>query len=496
LLSSVLEFVGLLRRAGVRVAQSEVGDFLEALRLTGMDRDNLLWAMQAALIKEEAQRPVLESLFDLFWERGRLPRGFAGHPPVVPADAPRLDPEVFQLRLQVIKDYISSERSRLSGPLSGSCRAGAVGAGPGSGRGTGRPGSGASNNPGSATGRFVSAVLEGSPEKMRRLAREAMRTLPVEDMEDQDFLRQMKKNTGWAGGEELLRKMAGDKTVQAMLGRGLEERLEQFRRVVAAERNRVTWEKDPGQVADRLNAARTSFSRLDYLQSREIAKKLLLLGRRLATRQGYRYVPSPRGKVDLRRTAALAGRLGRVPASLLRRQRKPDRPEVVVLCDLSGSVAPFSRFMLLLAGAMQYKFRLCRSFAFVDAVEEVTGLSRGWDAENKIAGILRQTRIWQTGFSDYGAVWRQFGERYAGVVGPKTNLIILGDARNNYKPAGADDFAGIAASARRVIWLNPAPADQWNSEDSIMDTYRPYCDAVLECRNLEQLARVARHVFN
>jgi uncharacterized protein with von Willebrand factor type A (vWA) domain len=328
---------------------------------------------------------------------------------------------------------------------------------------------------------------------MRRLAGAALKMMPGSEMEEQEFFRQMKINTGWAGGEDLIRNLAGGSTVREWWA--LEERLEQFGRIVAAERDRLIWEKDPGLAAVALNAAKTAFNRLDYLQAREIRRKLVMLGRRLAARKGYRYAPSSRGKVDLRRTACLAGKTGGVPFKLLKRDRKPERPEIVILCDLSGSVASFSRFMLLLVSAMQDKFRLARSFAFVDAVEEVTPLIGGWDAEKKIAGILRKTRIWQTGFSDYGAVWRQFADSFPDVVNDKTSLFILGDARNNYKPDGVSHFAWIAAKARRVIWLNPAPVEQWNREDSIIDTYRPYCTAVLECRNLEQLEKVVRHVF-
>lgn len=488
MLSNLLVFVNMLRRAGIRAAHSEVRDFLEALSLTGMDREGFLWAAEAALIKEESQRGTLERIYELFWGRVRPPLGRREALKVDTAVTPRLDRDLFQRRLQSLKDYIKCEKMRpaegAGGGYSPDCG--------GSGRGGGKPGPETAGKP--DLERFVSLILDGDREKMRLLVRDTLKMLPEEEMEDREFFRQMKILTGWAGGEDLLRKMTDGGAVREWWE--VEERLGRFGRILAAEKDRMNWEKDPRRVLDSLNLAGASFNSIDYLQAGEIRRKLVMLGRRLATRKGYRYSASARGKVDLRRTAALAGRHGGVPVRLMLRDRLPDRPELVILCDLSGSVASFSRFMLLLVCAMHDKFRLVRSFAFVDAVEEVTQLIRGWDAEKKIAEILRKTRIWQTGFSDYGAVWRQFENSYLEAVGDKTTLIILGDARNNYKPDGLDHFARIACRARRVVWLNPAPAKRWNTEDSIIDTYRPHCTAVLECRNLEQLEKAARHVFN
>ncbi|MFZ5632994.1 MAG: VWA domain-containing protein [Bacillota bacterium] len=490
MLSEITAFAVMLRRAGIKVSMSEVRDFLEAVSLAGVHMEGFLWAMEAALIKQESDRPALERLFELFWHRHR--RGLKNvksshHYPELP---PRLEKAEFQRRMQSLKDFMRNERQALSEDS----RAGCGPASGASGRRTGRPGAGEGAREQSVPERFVSLILEGDREKMRALVRTAMDMLPGLEMDDREFFRQMGIITGWAEGGKILRRMSGQGAL-ADWG-AVDEGLLLFREIVAAERDRALWKREPERVLRGLNAAQTYFSRLDYDQSLEIRRKLVMLGKRLAARKSYRYAASPRGVVDLRRTAALAGRHGGVPVKLLMRDKKPSRPEIVILCDLSGSVASFSRFMLLLVSAMQDKFRSTRSFAFVDAVEEVTPLIGGWDAERKIAEILRHTGIRQTGFSDYGAVWRQFEGSFLEVIGDKTTLVILGDARNNYKPDGIDHFIKIAKRARRVIWLNPAPAETWNSEDGIMKTYAPHCTAVLECGNLEQLEKVVRHVFN
>lgn len=487
MLSEAVAFVGLLRRAGVRVGVSEVRDFLEAVSLAGTGRQELFWVMEATLIKRESQRKALERLFRLFWE-GRPPGdNTAASTGAQPAPL-RMDRDHFLWRLQSLKDFIRNERQRLLNSENNGCRAGA-GAGPASGRTGAAPQAGETPDP----EKFVSLILDGGRECMRALAVTALEQLPVDELEDRELDRQVRILTGWAEGGKILANMVRGGALKDW--RQAEERLNLFGEILAYEKDRLIWQKDQNRVLSVLNTAEAPFNSLDYQQSMEIRSKLVMLGRRLAARKGYRYAPSARGRVDLRRTAALAGRHGGVPAKLLMRDRKPARPEMVILCDLSGSVSPFSRFMLLLVSAMQDKFRAVRSFAFVDAVEEVTPLIRGWDAGKKIAEILRKTRIWQTGFSDYGSVWRQFEDNYMDVVGSRSTLVILGDARNNYKPGGIDHFARIAGRARRVIWLNPAPAEEWNREDSIISAYAPYCSAVMECRNLDQLERVARNVL-
>ncbi len=233
--------------------------------------------------------------------------------------------------------------------------------------------------------------------------------------------------------------------------------------------------------------------------TRNMEKKteiLTFLGRRLATHPGYRRIPAPGGEVDMRRTIRRAMSIGGVPVVLYYRKRQFTKPEVFILCDLSGSVAPYCKFMLTLVYAMQEKFKLVRSFAFVDAVTEVTGLLKNRDPDLAVQDIYRQTRIWQTGFSDYGAVWAQFYRNYRQGVTPKTTLLILGDARNNYKPDGAEYFARLCRQAGRVIWLNPAPRANWDREDSILRTYAPYCHKIFECRNLRQLETAIRRLWN
>lgn len=487
MLYSIIQLAGLLRKAGIRVSHSEIRDFMEALSYTGVDREGFAWAVEATLVKGEKSAAALKIL-ELFLADAvdKQLKEYCRRPQQ--KETPRLSRQEFLNRLHTLKNYIRDQRMLLKeGSLTGNQDGGSRIMG-------GRIESAAYEPERNSGEAFVAMISEGNIEKMLQFAREAVNLLEDGQCDGKDFIKRLKVASGWAEGEEILERMAA-------AGEGpdrwtAEERIHQFAGLAAEARDRMIWKKNPEEMLGQKNVSLISFNRLDYDESMEIKRKLVLLARRLASRKGYRYRAARRGQVDLRKTASLAGLYGGIPLKLLKRDRIPSKPEIIILCDLSGSVANFSRFMMLLVSAMHDRFRSVRTFAFVEGIEEVSGLIRGWDAQQKIARILRETRIWQTGFSDYGAVWRIFEESFIHLVNRKTNLIILGDARNNYKPDGLDHFINIAAGARRVFWLNPVPAREWDREDSIISRYAPFCHSVLECRNLQHLEKLARNVFN
>lgn len=489
MLSELINFTAVLRAAGIKTGPGELLDLLKAVELLGTGREEFKWALEAVLVKDSKDREIFDKFYYLFWfdtPRPVLPEIKKGVPR---KKHPRLAPEEFSARMSAIKDWLRRDlmehREILSPGGGGTCGTGPGSAGPG--------GTGLTPGPGG----LVSVLNSGSKSIMLALVRKAMDKLGDPDgphLDHFEYMHRLKLLVGWAEGED----WATGQPDQAMAFR-YQERLKKLERLMQCEVDRIRWRSGDREIrkdiARRSNVGLQIFNLLEREQSEEIKRKLVRLGRRLATRKGYRKGPARSGQVDLRRTARMAGATGGIPLRLYFQDRKPARPELVVLCDLSGSVAPFSKFMLLLLNAMQSKFRRVRSFAFVEAVEEVTDIIRGGDLDVSVNNIYRQTRIWQTGFSDYGEVWKQFRERFSGAVSSKTGLIVMGDARNNYKPDGRDYFQAIAGQAGKVIWLNPAPREKWDREDSIMRIYAPFCDHVFECRNLSQLERVVKKVF-
>ncbi|HEY9524844.1 MAG TPA: VWA domain-containing protein, partial [Thermopolyspora sp.] len=170
------------------------------------------------------------------------------------------------------------------------------------------------------------------------------------------------------------------------------------------------------------------------------------------------------------------------------RPRRPHRPELVILCDASDSVAAFAHFTLLLTYALREQFSKVRAFAFVDIVDEITGLfGPGADVVDAIARLAEEADISRFGRTDYGGVFERFEEEYGEAVGPNTALLILGDARSNYQPLATDTLKRLATGARHAYWLNPEPRVQWDTGDSVATAYGGIV-SMYECRNVAQLA--------
>ena len=219
-----------------------------------------------------------------------------------------------------------------------------------------------------------------------------------------------------------------------------------------------------------------------------VHRVVMQLKRRLAT-QGH----SARGArrhahVDVRRTMRASLETGGVPVVLKYQPKRPRRPELYVLCDVSTSVTCASVFFLSVLHALHDSFRRMRSFVFVERISEVTDVfarERDFkavsDAISKDAGVADVS-----GYTDYGRVWREFLELVEDDLHPRATVIVLGDARTNGRDPRADIFAHVAERAGRTFWLNPEPRLYWNYGDSVIAAYEPYCEAY-ECWTTRQL---------
>jgi uncharacterized protein with von Willebrand factor type A (vWA) domain len=191
----------------------------------------------------------------------------------------------------------------------------------------------------------------------------------------------------------------------------------------------------------------------------------------------------------VRRTVRRSLANGGVPLDPVLRRRRPTKPSVVVLCDISGSVAEFAHFTLMLLHALHSELAGLRSFVFVDGVAEVTGLLER--AEVELDPRLLVTLpgvVVRDGHSDYREAFDRFLRDHGAAVTPATTVLVTGDARTNYRSPGADTFRELCDRARHVYWFNPDPAHEWGDADSALPVYRELCDDVFEVRNLTQLA--------
>jgi uncharacterized protein with von Willebrand factor type A (vWA) domain len=212
------------------------------------------------------------------------------------------------------------------------------------------------------------------------------------------------------------------------------------------------------------------------------------LRRRLATQgkqnRGHRH----HAHVDVRRTMRASLQTGGVPVELRYRPRRPKRPEIYVLCDVSTSVTSASVFFLSVLHALHDSFRKMRSFVFIERISEVTDVfahERDFRAvSERISSDAGVADI--SGYTDYGRVWMELLEQIQDDLHPRATVIVLGDARTNGRDPRADLFGQVASRAGRTFWLNPEPRLYWNYGDSVIAAYEQYCTA-FECWTVAQL---------
>ncbi|MDH3731820.1 MAG: VWA domain-containing protein [Acidimicrobiia bacterium] len=313
----------------------------------------------------------------------------------------------------------------------------------------------------------------------------------------------------------VLRQLDAESVMEALLGdltgeleplqrrlaaEDLAARAEHLRQLIRSEiRRRLVADRGVAAVARTLRrplAEDIDLTRATRAELREVERVLHPLTRRLATRLGRRRRQRRRGRLDIRSTIRRSLSYGGIPLEPQWRTPSPSRPDLVLLCDISGSMATFARFTLQFIYAMSHQFSRVRAFAFIDALDEVTRFfAPGTDVSEAASRISSEAKVvWLDGHSDYGNALDQFSEGFLSEVTPRTVVIVTGDARSNYHDPNPQALAAIADAAKAVYWLNPEPRRYWDTGDSVMQEYSPYCRRVFEVRNLRQLERFVEEV--
>ncbi|MFD6431146.1 VWA domain-containing protein [Streptomyces venezuelae] len=445
----VTGLVKTLRSHGLRIGPGETVDAAAALEVLGLaDREHVREGLAAALLHRESQRAVFDPVFDLYFPAG------VGAPV-------RGDGDRDALRERLVAALAADDQALLA-QLAGEAVDGFGGYGSsGRGGGSGQGGDGWSS---------YQTLSRLRPETLLARVLAALRAGPAEQDTDQ------------AAFDDRL------------LADEVRRRIEGFRARVRTEaRRRVAERRGTEEIARR--AVATTADRVDFLlagrgQLDELRRAVHPLARKLATRLAARRRRAAHGSIDLRRTLRGSLSTGGVPMRPVLRRRRPARPELVLLCDVSGSVAGFANFTMLLVQALHDQFSKVRVFAFVNRVDEVTGLLAhgGADPAGLGARILGEATVtgWH-GSSDYGTSLGEFAERYVDAVGPRSTVFVLGDARTNMSDPNLPALRDIAERARRVHWLNPEGRGQWSSGDSAAYAYAELVE-MHECRNAQQLS--------
>ncbi|QIG46144.1 VWA domain-containing protein [Nocardioides anomalus] len=443
-----IAFLEALRSAGLPVSLAEDLDAVAALSALPWDsRPTVRAAYAATLVKKQSQRPTFDALFDVYFPRlvgegaRREVTDEAGDGPTPSGDG---GDALAEFRERLAEALAAGDQERLA-QLAVEM-VGRFGAMPGRG-------------PGLSSWSAYTALQRVAPSELV---------------------------------DRIVRALLADGRTEEEADRVAGRRVGAFTRQVEDDaRRRIAEEKGPDHVAD--VAVKPSIDRLDFTSARradleEMRRQIYPLARRLATRLTQEHHARRRGPLDFRRTVRASISTGGVPLTTHHRPKRPHRNELVVLCDVSGSVANFAQFTLLLVFALRDQFQKVRAFTFIDHVHEVSHHFRpGADVADVMADLAASAShaaLW--GRTNYGRAFTTFLDKHGDALGPKTSLLVLGDARSNYSDLALDALVEIERNTRHAWWLNPEARRHWDTGDSVAGRYADVVPMV-ECRNLTQL---------
>jgi uncharacterized protein with von Willebrand factor type A (vWA) domain len=479
-------FVAELRAAGLPVSMTEHLDAAEALRHVPMeDRQAIKYTLGASLVKSSSHWRAYETAFEVY----------------------------FSLRGP---EYRIDDEDGEPGPAgpNDEARGAGRGDGPGTGRGGGS-GYGEGMTPEELADLLYRALLGANDAVVTAVARQAVsryagmeagrpvggtyylyRTLRNLDLDGVLDRLMAEARAGASPPAD-----AGDNgpaiTLTALEERLLRDefqvRIDQLRQEIENEiRRRLVADRGSEALAKSLRKPLPEDIDVMHATREELAalrKSLQPLSRKLAVRLARKRRHGRKGALDFRSTVRHSLSTGGVPVDPKFRYPRPSKPEIVVIADISGSVASFARFTLHLVHAISSQFSKVRSFVFIDGIDEVSQFFDGVDDPTEAVHRINTEAdvIWVDGHSDYGHAFTVFWERWGDEITPRSSVLLLGDARNNYHASQAWVIKELQARARHVYWLNPEPRAYWDSGDSIVGEYAVHCDDVVECRTLRQL---------
>lgn len=236
--------------------------------------------------------------------------------------------------------------------------------------------------------------------------------------------------------------------------------------------------------------------KLSAIELSDMARMKVLVARiakRLAVKHSRRRRKKNRGQLDVRRTMRANAGVDGVPFNVVWRQKRREKPKIVVICDVSGSVARYVRFLLLLLWSMKDVVPDLHAFAFSNKLVKIDDILEQNTFEDAMDQILRVAGM---GSTDYGEAWVNLKSGHEQLIDRRATIIVLGDGRSNYGNPRTDLFRSFAARAKRTIWLNPEPQPAWGTGDSEIPRYRAYCSSMSQVSTLKDLERAVDDVLS
>ena len=486
-MSDVLgDFIRALRASDVRVSTSESIDAGDVIGLVGYDdRQVLKDALGQVLAKSEEEKDSFDEVFDRYFafdqfkdQKGRSSSaeaqsegGEEGEDGEEGRDGPQSDGQGGQN---------GEGQQGEGGPSSGGGSGGATEAGEGA-----------------ATQRDLVALLErGDQAELQMALAEGAREAQLNNIrlftQRGLYTRRIMEAMGLDGlNEEIDRRQAAGNDAGAESLREARDGLrEQVRNYVEKQLEIFTANAGRQLREEVLSQVRlTNVDRSDIKIIRQLVRKM---AKKLVALHSRRRKVTQRGMLDVRRTIRANIEYDGLLFHTIWKKKKVDRPKVMAICDVSGSVAQVSRFLLMFLYSIQEVLPDVRSFAFSGRLGEVTDLFKNEDIEMAMATALNDHG---GGSTDYGKAFEDFTDLALDDIDHRTTVLILGDARSNYGDPRSDLLHKVHERSRRVIFLNPEPRSMWNSGDSEMRRLQPYCDKAVTCASLRDLERVVSELL-
>ena len=460
-------FIIELRAAGLPVSLTENLDALEAVRHVPIgDRESFKYALGATLVKHYNHWRAFETVFEVYFSLRGIQYAIVEDDGLGELDDDELD-----------GDQLGDQQ--------------------------GGGGAGENLSPEEFAEMLFQSLMRGDAQMMRGVARQAVRRFagmePGRPVGGTYYLYRTLRNLDLDGVLERLLQQAQQtqgefsEFDQRLWRDEYSQRIDQLQKEIEAEiRRRLVADRGVEAMAKTLRKPLpedVDFMHASREEMANLRKAIYPLTRKLAARLQRKRRHGRRGPLDFRRTVRASLSYGGVPVEPRFRNPNPHKPEIFVVADISGSVAAFARFTLHLVYAISGQFSKVRSFVFIDGLDEVTSYFEGVEDINEAVHRVNTEAdvVWVDGHSDYGHAFGVFWQKYGNDVGPRTSIMILGDARNNYHAAQSWIVKEMQDRARHVYWLNPEPRSYWDTGDSIVGEYAQHCDGAFEVRNLRQL---------
>ncbi|MDJ0788684.1 MAG: VWA domain-containing protein [Myxococcota bacterium] len=462
----IVEFTNLLRKSGLRVSVAESIDAFAALdELSIDDREIFQDALRTTMVKRNEDIPTFDQLFELYWSSyyDNLKSSFEE----AAQGGGQGEMDLDQL-MQALQEGMQNMQGEMD------------------------------------LSELAKALLTQNLDQLEQLIRQAAEAAGTERIENMlqvgFFTRRTMEQLDSEGAGNELRDLARqlresgmpDAQVDALLDM-VDRFLEALRKSVRSYTERELQQQnfDYMEKFRRESLIEKSFYNLSEDEVARMREVVNRLAQRIKNVLSIRKRRLKKGKLDLHTMLRRNMAHGGVPFERIFKERRKDRPKLVILCDVSSSVANVSRFMLQFCYSLQECFTKIRAFVFVSELGEVTQLFKDEEINTAIEKALDGGDVINVYTrSNFGYAFHHFWRNFLSSVDNKTTVLILGDARNNYNDAKAWCLRDLHNKAKNVVWLNPESPSAWGFGDSVMDKYLPHTDIAEECRNLRQLSKV------